>query len=116
MDHTDQVVDPGSTCRMSKKAYLCAHMEELSHQASKMCVYALHLFFWLPVLGTYQYYVCVCVCTILYGNCQPPSMSELLASKDCDRFIFTPPVLYVALSHSTELPGKVGKASRRNDI
>ena len=66
MDHTDQVVDPGSTCRMSKKAYLCAHMEELSHQASKMCVYALHLFFWLPVLGTYQYYVCVCVCVCVY--------------------------------------------------
>ena len=112
----DQVVEPGR--HMSKKAYSCTRRKGLSHQANKMWVSALFIYcfgcLYLAMTegvgGCVGVYVCVrtrvCVCTTLHGNCQPPSMSQLPASKDYDRLILTPPVVHLAHRHRTELPGR----------
>ena len=110
----DQVAEPGRY--MSQKACSCTRRKGLSRQANKMWVYALFIYcfgcLYLALTEALHVRACACVCvrvcarTTLNGNCQPPSMSQLPASKDYKRLILTPPVLHLALGHRTELPGR----------
>ena len=114
----DQVAEPGRY--VSQKACSCTGTKGLSRQPNKTWVYALFIYhlgcLYLALTEALGACVCVCVCVCarahacaratLYGNCQPPSMSQLPASKDYERLILTPPVLHLALRHRTELPGR----------